>query len=444
MSNTKPHSKIIFADDFTAAYIPSIGAVVTDVAGMPRPTSTVIKSQDSDVMALWGDNNDFPQQVINDVRQDPELPNLLDEKARLAYAGGLIYGTLVRNDDGSEYLKPVTGTLQKEIDEWIMRSNITSYLYEVLKDLYWFGNAFPEVVLDSNRTKIVQLCVQAAEQCRWAKQNTKGIIDTCYINANFPDAKATDSLTKKLGVIDRYYDAAGSLRIRTETNLIYPLSIPSPGSNYYQLADWNSIRLSGWLEVSRAIPKFKKALLEKQMTIKYHIEVSDQYWEMKYPGFDSKELKDKVAIKETEFKNFVNTMSGASSTGGNLYSPMITDRVTGKEFALWKITAIDDKLKDGTYLEEGKDASLYKYSAIGIHPALLGTMPNNGLGGAGSNIREAHLLYTMKIRPHQDIVLEPLNYLVVPYNKWDGVTFRLRNSFMNTLDKGSETTNTVA
>lgn len=440
------HKKnIVFNDDYSAAIIPAIGAVVTDVASMPRPTSATIKSTDSDAMALWGDNNDFPQLVINDVRKDAELPNLLDEKARLAYAGGLIYGTLKRNGDGSEYLEPLTnGSLQKEIDDWIIRSNITAYLYEAFKDLYWFGNAFPEVVRDKELKKIVQLCVQPAEQCRWAKQNKNGLIETCYINANFPDAKATDSLTKKLGVIDRYYDAAGSLLLRKETNLIYPISIPSPGSNYYQLADWNSIRASGWLDVSRAIPKFKKSLLEKQMTIKYHIEISNLYWEMKYPGFDSKAKEEKVKIKEEEFSNFVSVMSGELAAGGNLYSPMITDPSSGKEYSLWKITPIDDKIKDGTFLEDGKDASLYKYSAIGIHPALLGTMPNNGMGGAGSNIREAHLLYTMKIRPHQDIVLEPLNYLVVPYNKWDGVTFRLRNSFMTTLDKGSETKNTIA
>jgi hypothetical protein len=81
---------------------------------------------------------------------------------------------------------------------------------------------------------------------------------------------------------------------------------------------------------------------------------------------------------------------------------------------------------------------------VGIHPALLGTMPNNGLGGAGSNIREAHLLYTMKIKPHQDLILEPLNNVVIPYNDWPPeMEFRFRNSFMTTLDKGSETSKTI-
>lgn len=439
------NNSIILADDHTAFYMPKIGAVVTDVSSVARPTSTVIKANDSDVMAVWGDNNDFPQSVIKDVRQDPELPNLLDEKARLLYSGGLIFGKLIRQQDGSEVLEPVNPALTKEIEDWQMRSNINSYIYEASKDLYWFGNAFPEIVLSIDRKKIVQICAQPAEQCRWSKQNPKtGNIDLCYINANFPDAKATDLLTKKLPVIDRYYDAAGSLLLRKETNYIYPISIPSPGSNYYQLADWNSIRASGWLDVSRAIPKFKKALLEKQMTIKYHIEISNLYWTNKYDGFDSKTQAEKVAIKEAEFTTVQTIMSGAEQAGSNLYSVMLTDPSMGKEYSLWRITPIDDKIKDGTFLEDGKDASLYKYSAMGIHPALLGTMPSNGMGGAGSNIREAYLLYLMKIRAHQDILLEPLNSLVKYYNKWDEVTFRFRNSFMNTLDKGSETTKTVA
>ena len=76
---------------------------------------------------------------------------------------------------------------------------------------------------------------------------------------------------------------------------------------------------------------------------------------------------------------------------------------------------------------------------MGIHPALLGTMPNNGMGGAGSNIREAYLLYMLKIKAHQDIILEPLNTVVNYYNGWDEVTFRFKNNAMTTLDKGKET-----
>lgn len=438
---------IINSDDYTAFYVQESKALITtDVANTPRPTTAIIKPEGSELISSWGTDNDFPQQVIKDVRLDPELPNLLDEKARLLYSGGVEHGILSKDDKGNEIMLPLPPALEKEVMAWRKRSNLNRYILEAAKDLYWFYNVFPEIVLSIDRTQIVQLCVQPAEYARWSKQNTStGLIDNCYINANFPEGKATDKLTKKIPVLDPYYDPASSLRVRSDSlNYIYPLSIPTPGSSYYQLADWNSIRESGWLAVSRAIPKFKKAVLEKQMVIKYHIEISDIFWDAKYPGFNEKTPEEKITIKKTEVENFQKVLTGMEQAGSNIYTPMITDKATGKEFPLWKINVLDDKLKDGTFLEDGKDASLYKQAAMGIHPALVGTMPNSGMGGAGSNIREAYLLYILKIRAHQDIILEPLNNVVSPYNGWDEVSWRFKNSYMTTLDTGKETSKTIA
>ncbi len=435
-------NQLIAADDFSAFIVPGKKMLIStpDSKSITRPTSTVVKPEGADEMAPWGDGNDFPQLVIDDVRQDPELPNLLDKKALFLISGGLEHGILTTDEKGVETLAPCAPAVDKEIKEWKRKSNINRYLYEAAKDLCWFGNAFPELVLDPTRKKVVQLVAQAAEQCRWSKQNPKtGQIDFCFINANFPGPKSDDPLTKRVAVLDPYYDPASNLLLGNKLNYIYPLSIPSPGSTIYQLSDWNSIRASGWLDVSRAIPKFKKAVLEKQMTIKYHIEISDKFWPAKYPDFDSKTPEQKAIIKENEVNLFQEILAGVDQAGSNVFTPMITDPSSGKEFPLWKITVLDDKLKQGTFLEEGKDASLYKYSAVGIHSALLGTMPNNGLGGAGSNIREAYLLQALNGRPIQDILLEPLNTVVNYYNGWEDVTFRIKNQMITTLDTGKET-----
>lgn len=440
--------EIIVSEDYSNYFLPAIGAIISVDTAIGKPTPAVVKQDGAEAMALWGDSNDFPQLVIADVRKDPELPNLLDEKARLLYSGGLIFGRLVKGKDGAETLEPYDVATEKKINDWLTRANINRYLYEASKDLYWFYNVFPEIILKLDRSEIVAITTQPAECCRWSIQNQNtGLVEQCYVNANFPEAKATDKLTKKIAVLDPYYDPAGNLLIRTDkkTNYIYPLSIPTPGSTFYQLADWNSIRESGWLDISRLIPKFKKSYLEKQMTIKYHIEVSDIFWEKKYEGFNSKTPSEKVTIRTKEFSDFQNILSGAEKAGGNVFTAFITDLAASKEYSLWKINVLKDKLESGTFLEDGKDASLYKMSSIGIHPALLGTMPNNGLGGAGSNIREAYNLHMLKCRAHQDIILEPLNTLVKYYNGWpDDLAFRFRNSFMNTLDKGSETTKSVA
>jgi hypothetical protein len=314
-------------------------------------------------------------------------------------------------------------------------------LLEASKDLVWFYNSFVEIILSADRSQVIQICAQATEECRLGPQNkTSGLVETCFINANLPDAKPADIETKKLPVVDVYYDPAAQLKEKTELNYIYHISHANPGNKFYQLADWNSIRESGWLEVSQEIPKFKKALLKNQITLKYHIKISSMYWETKFEGWKAKSPAERTAIKETELTAIQNTLAGAEKAGKSIYSVIFHDFNQGKAFDLIQIEAIDDKLKEGQYLEDGKEASLYKMAAIGLHPALVGTMPNNGLGGAGSNIREAYNLFIMENKPNQDLILEPLNNVVIPYNGWpENMVFRFKNQFMTTLDAGKET-----
>lgn len=436
--------KFIADETYTAFLLPGIKAIVT-TEPPKRYTSSPIKEEGSSKMALWGDDNDFPQKVIEDVRKDPEIGTLLDKQARLLYSGGLVYGRIEILEGGKEVLKAASPEERKMIDDWLRKSNINRYVYEAARDLYWFYNVYPELVLSLDRTKIAQLCVQPAEICRWEKMDKTGVVKTCFINANFPDETETSERTKKVPVLDPYYDPASTLRtISSGYNFIYPLSIPTPGSSYYQLADWNSIRESGWLAVSQAIPKFKAKLLDNQLSIKYHVEISNQYWPLKYPDYDKKSPAEKRQIMDAELKKFNDILSGVEKAGNSIVTAMMTDKTLGKEYSLWKINVIDDKVKDGKYLEDGKDASLYKMSSIGLHPALIGTMPNNGMGGAGSNIREAYNLHMLSVRAHQDILLEPLD-VVKNYNGWpEDIVFRFRNSFMNTLDAGNETSQTRA
>jgi hypothetical protein len=205
------------------------------------------------------------------------------------------------------------------------------------------------------------------------------------------------------------------------------------------MTDWNAIRESGWLAVSELIPKHKKALLANQSTIKYHIQISDKYWSTKYDDYNKKNTAEKIQIKRTELESIQSLISGAEKSGVNFWSGFFSDLNTGKDNELIKITPIDDKIKSGQYLEEGKDASIYTMSAVGLHPALVGTMPNNGLGGAGSNIREAYNLHILTNKSYQDLILEPLNNLIIEYNGWDPrMVFRFKNSFMTTLDTNTE------
>jgi hypothetical protein len=432
-------SGIVFNDSATFGVTP-LAVVSTDVKAIGRPTNIIDKDTKGKELLKWGENNDFPQKVIEDVRKNPELGTLLDKQANLLYSAGLEWGYLELTADGKEILKPAETNLHKTIKDWCRKTSINRYLLEASKDIYWFYNAFIEIVLSNDRSKIAQVCVQAAEECRFGPQNKKGLLDTCFINAHWPNAKVDDAETKTLPVIDPYYDPATNLKdLGKGTNFIYPLNYANPGNKFYQLADWNSIRESGWLEVSSELPKLKKALLKNQTTIKYHIKISSQYWALKYKGFELKTISDQTKIKADEIDTIQKMLTGSDNAGKNFWSVFHSDLNMGKDNELIKIEAIDDKIKDGKWLEDGKDASIYTMSAVGLHPALVGTMPNNGLGGAGSNIREAYNLHILTNKSRQDLILEPLNNLVVDYNGWTDITFRFKNQFMTTLDTGTET-----
>jgi hypothetical protein len=433
---------INFNEDYTLAVLPGASAIVsTEVQKLNRPTNTIASGTDTDYIK-WGEGDNFPQQVILDVNKDPEIGILLEKKANLLYSGGLIWGIPTKDADGNEYLKPLEDNQNKEVKAFLKATNINRYLSEAALDLEWFSNVFVEIVLNIGRDKIIQIATQAAEECRLGLQNkTTGLIEKCFINANFPTAKISDDTTKKLPVLDAYYSPSEKLKLAKELNFIYVLNYASPGKKFYQLASWNAIRESGWLEISQLIPQFKKGLLENQMTIKYHIQISSMYWEKKFEDWSKISVEEKKKRKESELDSMQKTLSGAEKAGKSITSVIFHDfnNPNGKEFEMIKITPLDDKIADGKYLEDGKDASLYKNLAMGIHPAISGGLPNSGLGGAGSNIREAYNLHIMTNKVKQDILLEPLNNLVIQYNGWNpDMEFRFNNQFMTTLDAKKE------
>ncbi len=310
-------SAVIINDDATFGITRS-AIVSLESTSIPRPAFSVDKETAGKKLNPWGENNDFPQQVIGDVRKNPQLGTLLNQLANLLYSSGLEWG-IPKRVNGIEILEPVDDTMDAEIRLFCRKSNINRYLSEAAKDLYWFYNVFVEIILSLDKTKVAQICTQAAEECRFAVQNSKGVVENVFVNAQWESgAKEDDALTKKIPVIDPYYDPAGKLRLDNRGfNYIYPLNYANPGNKFYQLADWNAIRESGWLAVSELVPKHKKALLANQATIKYHIQISSRYWDTKFAEWDKKTGKEKSDIKRNELDSIQSLIVGAEKAGTN-------------------------------------------------------------------------------------------------------------------------------
>lgn len=434
----KESGKVIASEDGRVHFLPAVSAVITTVP-KSKPTTPIIKPSGSSKVASWGENNDFPKIVKDIATKNTVISRGLADSIGYLYAGGVIYGQASYDDSGKEVFKPLK---DPEIEAFIRFTNLKKYLLESITDFYWFYNPFPELILTADRKKIAAISEQDAYGCRWGIQNPKtGLVDKCYINANFSEGEnETSERTVEVDVLDPYFDRVNTVRESKYYKFIYPLSYPTPGHTYYQLAPWDSARQSGWLDLANSIPQFKKALLKNQLSIKYHIKIADYFWEWKYPDWVSKPELRKERMEET-FSDFNNMMTGEDNAGKSLFTSMMTDKIAGKQYPGWEITPIDDKIKDGIYIEDSNEASSHLITALGLDIALFGISPGKGMGaGSGSDKRMAYNTYIMKCQAHQDIILEPLEF-ISDYNGWTarlpGLEWRFKNTILTTLDQGS-------
>ncbi|MDO7875998.1 hypothetical protein Q5H93_14740 [Hymenobacter sp. ASUV-10] len=410
-----------------------------------EPTSPEKKPDGGGDVIPWGEDNLFPQAVIKDVEKNTILPSLLEKKTSMMYGGGIVYGIVTGvNKDGSKIFEAQE---VPEIEEFMDAANVGLYAMEALLDINYFANAFPELVVSKNRQKIVGISTQEAPWTRYLKP-TKGLPTHVVINANWDNGgTATDAYATQVPILDPYYDAVGSLRARTDGfKFIYPISIPSPDKAYYQLASWNAVRRSGWLDVMAAIPEFKKSLFKNQLSVKYLVTIHSAYWEWKYGDWEGLSQDEKVRLINEELTNFDNVMAGTNGAGKTVMSTTILDKRDGKEVEAFKIEAIDDKLKDGLYIEDSGEASSHVYTAVGVPGALMGVSPGKSMGdgaGGGSEPRVLFNNFISTAQFHLDLVLAPLN-LIARYNNWTVNGKPVKFRFLNPFVMQAEAKNTPA
>lgn len=420
---------------------PETGLLVElDDSPKRSPVQPVVSNPDSDnKIAYWGSNNTFPQDIQAELAKNSDIGSALDWQARALYAGGLKYRVKVINKDGTFEL---VDKVIWEVERFVRASKL-SYFLPAAKDFYKYVNVFPRLSLNGDRSKIVRLVAENAAYCRYGKQNTTtGFIDNLYVNANWEKgAQASNEQTIVYPVIDPMVFNADNFKEfrKGKFEYVYPLSYPT-GMTYYQLADWTSIIKSKWLELANKIPAFKLALMKNQVTIKYHVRIPADWWEWKFPTWNTKMTADEKKAKMQEtFDYFNNFLKGEEKAGKSISSTYRVDRNTLKPYPGIEIVPIDDKVKDGIYLEDSVEATIKIFSALGLDPALYGIIPGKGGSNrSGSDKREALNIYMSLIQPHVDLVTSVYDF-VADYNGWNNdeqqIEFYTEKPYLQTLNQ---------
>lgn len=409
------------------------GSAIATFENTPKqPVNRELRDTATEKIALWGTSNDLPQLMMTELGKNPDLRSYLHLQARALYSGGIDYELV---DPLTE--KPLAQPKSLEINQFLRKN--WHYPIQATEDFYRFYNFFPQMTVGDNRKKIIWLIGREANYCRLENEDNNGKINKCYVNANWPTAKPEDPETLKIPTINPILDSPKSLRARKDgPHYIYAMSYPT-GESYYSIPNWWGLKQSKWLELANKIPAFKLALMNNQVTIKYHIQFPDYFWEWKYPNWKNLKSAEKKAVKEAEIKMIVDYLQGAEKAGKSLVTGYKFDEHHGKEYPGIKIDAIDDKIKDGIYLEDSAEATIKIFSALGLDPSILGVIPGKGGSNrSGSDKREAILMYLSLIQPHVDLILRPYEF-IADYNGWNNdtqlVKWRFKARKLETLDK---------
>lgn len=371
-----------------------------------------------DTIALWGDDNLFPQNIIALAEQSTELPSLLDWKSRAAQGLEILPYNRKWNDQTQKLEDELIQ--DPEILNFFTSIQTKRYIREAYNDFFWFWNVFPDMIKNEDGDKIAYLGCHDASWCRWWLTNDKGVVEKCTVSSNWPNGQYGDNrYFKTFPVVNPYqWDAVDALKADSGIQrFVYPISYPSPGKTYYQLATWDGIRTSGWLELAAQIPAWKKALMENQMNIKYLIKIPTNYWPAVYPKWDEMTEEEQLAKKELKLDELNKKLTGVVNAGKSILNEVGYDD-TGKQLPGWDISVIQDQLKDGAYIEDSQEASAHLLRALGLDGTLVGQGPGRDLNaGGGSDKLIAFNMYCALQGPYRDVVLEPI-YFIARYNGW--------------------------
>ena len=447
------NEKIIILDNNTAYLAGTQAAVTFSSSGMfaepdAKPVQVQVAGSNKTYRGAvpWGAENNMPSLIINKVGASPVLSSGMLFNISLGYGSGIVAGRW-STENGQEVFTPVKDN--PEINTFFEENDIQGYLLEQLTDMNFFYNVFPEIILNRETTpRIVSLASKEAAFSRWEEMNTKGILENHFYSAywNSSAKRAEPAVTPVLSTVNPVRDLR--IRMGLEKNdkgvkqtpkdyrFIIPVNFPTPGRSYYQKPYWYSVIESGWYDYAQKIPEFKNALMDNQMTIKYHVELSEDYFDKIFQAEGITTDADKKARITKEYADLNNFLSKTKNTGKTVIS-FIRYSPEGKEIRRMKINVIENLFKGGEYLEDSEEASNILSYGIGVHPSLIGSSPGKSKTINGTEARELFIIKQSMLRPLRDRLLMPL-YLIRNFNEWDKtISFDIPNITLTTLDQGT-------
>lgn len=406
------------------------------------PTKIIVDTEHkaNSTVAAWGPNNDYPQKLLKNLENNGAGLSGLKVLTRTHYGAGFVLAEETF-PDGKRQRIPKSINQYQDIKAFWQKNQMKRFWKETIKDLEYWSLAFPEYILSADFSQINRVKRQQTANARFSVMNEEtGFIENVHFSTKWAlGVDLNSKFVSTVPLIDSYWSADEVKNYCKQNKIrkfVRPIFYPLVDESYYPKTGWHSVNNNGWFDIANSIPEFKKAIFERQVNIKYLIEVHEEYFQRRYK--DDWELKTPERREEIR-KNFVydinNAMSGNKNAGKALMSVSYLD-ASGKPQPGIKITPIDDKYKEGAYLPEASAANSEILFALGVDPSLIGAgIPGGKLGaGSGSDKRESFLILSALCKSNRETTLEVFEF-IQQYNGWDDTLIGgFEDTVLTTLD----------
>lgn len=364
---------------------------------------------------FWGDNNDLPQQVITEMGKNEFLYRANEFNKDVHFGGGVTYYKEVKKN-GQRYIEFINDS---EINDW-MEANEAQLLYKAfVNDYETLGNIFPEMLLTTNRAKIARMFRHDAAWCRWAKQDpTKREVLSLYINSDWSQDKET--YTEEITALNSRFPIE-NMQQGNKFNYAYRIRPVSSGRYYYEMCNAEVLINSTTLEIHSDIKRTMRAILKNQATIRWHIEITQEYLESRYGKVEWVKIKDDTtrytkALKEVK-EEIDKYLAGADNAGKSLLTGCYYDK-SGNKISGVHITALKNEIEKGQWIPDQQQLANEIFMGMGVDPSAVGGFANqNRSMNSGSEKKNSFQIINSTFASDQLITLAPFAF-VARYNGW--------------------------
>lgn len=369
--------------------------------------------------ALWGSNNQRPQDIIAEMNKNGVAKAGLRIRSKSHFGAGPAYF----RDRGAAGMDPVPmdDPALAPILEWHTRNRLPALQRELINAHEWWGMGVQEFVVSQDLRQVVSARVLKSAWVRWSlMDNTTGRIEWCLYNPNW--GLSDNSQLRLIPVADPWWspdELRAWLKVNGFRKFILPTWIPDPDMGYYPDVDWHAVYDNGWLSSTNRIPGLKDAIQKNQSTIKYHIRIPMSYFAMKYKDSWATMTEDQRAEKQKETLELIDGyLRGEDNAGKSLITYFETDEM-GQPLPGWEIITLDDKLKDGAYIPDSEKGNSEILASMAVDPTLLGQGAPGGKLGAGSGSDKREAIVILQALQHMDRDMTTENWrLISRFNGW--------------------------